>query len=404
MSENSVITKTEYLSGFQYKGSMLQFFPHAEGYVNVVDNHGVNSYNYVFNYTDHLGNIRLSYGVDPDTQSIKILEENHYYAFGLKHTNYNSDKLLYQKGTSGGVVLKGETPTVESPYKYKYNGKELQTELGLNLYDYGARNYDPALGRWMNIDPLAEKYHPVSQYVYTLNNPIFFIDPDGMRVKNGDEVRRKDAEENYNRWKKSLHGYAEFLGISADASRKEWKKAALAKNGEDEWERAKNFRNKVSNAKNELDKATKATEKSEEKINILKDEAPILFEMIDNLSIDIYISSKDYLPGNDGQNNTMFDETDPNNVTLTSLLVNHLGYIPNSTEIVIANYVSQGRTTLEVIKHEIGHADYIIRNIQSYYEWLKENKLLYNNHDGHKNDDPSGKRAVDFGKKNFKRN
>jgi len=41
--------------------------------------------------------------------------------------------------------------------EYKYNGKELQDELGLNMYDYGARNYDPALGRWMNIDPLAEK-------------------------------------------------------------------------------------------------------------------------------------------------------------------------------------------------------------------------------------------------------
>ncbi|HEX8577837.1 MAG TPA: RHS repeat-associated core domain-containing protein, partial [Flavobacterium sp.] len=53
-----------------------------------------------------------------------------YYPFGLKHNGYN-------------FVVNGYNLN-----KYKYNGKELQDELGLNLYDYGARNYDPALGRW----------------------------------------------------------------------------------------------------------------------------------------------------------------------------------------------------------------------------------------------------------------
>ncbi|KDN55708.1 RHS repeat-associated core domain-containing protein [Flavobacterium seoulense] len=153
------ITTTDYLGGYQYKDNDLKFFPTAEGYVE----HNASSYKYIYQYKDHLGNIRLSYD-----KNLVVQEENDYYPFGLKHTGY------------------GYGQVVNSDYKYKYNGKELQDEniggIQLNLYDYGARNYDPALGRWMNVDPLAEKYYNYSLYSYVGNMPTIAIDPDGKKI------------------------------------------------------------------------------------------------------------------------------------------------------------------------------------------------------------------------------
>ena len=128
----------------------------------------------VYNYTDHLGNVRVSYVNDNGTA--EIVEESNYYPFGLKHKGYNN--------TSN---------TQTNKYKYGYNGKEEQTELGLNWSDYGARNYDASLGRWMNMDPLSEKYLSLTPYNYVGNNPIIRIDPDGM-----DWYKDKDGGYHYN--------------------------------------------------------------------------------------------------------------------------------------------------------------------------------------------------------------
>jgi RHS repeat-associated protein len=80
--------------------------------------------------------------------------------------------------------------------KYKYNGKELQEELGLNVYDYGARMYDPAKGRWDVMDKLSELYSGISPYSYTLNNPVLFIDPDGNYVDDSWIYAKHDGKQN----------------------------------------------------------------------------------------------------------------------------------------------------------------------------------------------------------------
>jgi RHS repeat-associated protein len=103
----------------------------------------------------------------------EIVNNNDYYPFGMQHSN--------------NVALSGANSAAE---KIKYNGKELQEELGLGWYDYQARNYDPAIGRWFNTDLLAEKSRRWSPYTYCYNNPIIFVDPDGMW---GDVFGQKDG-------------------------------------------------------------------------------------------------------------------------------------------------------------------------------------------------------------------
>ncbi len=143
--------------------------------IDTVCNEGDWQYEYVIR--DHLGNTRLLFAdedgngsIDEDTE---ILAENHYYPFGME--------------------LKGEWEMRKKfDFDYSYNGKELISDLNLNLHDYGARYHDPVIARWTTIDPMMESYYPISSYSYVANNPLLFSDPDGQKIIIG----HKDADGN----------------------------------------------------------------------------------------------------------------------------------------------------------------------------------------------------------------
>ncbi|MCF2875875.1 RHS repeat-associated core domain-containing protein, partial [Tenacibaculum sp. Cn5-1] len=162
-------TTTEYAGNYMYENNVLQFFNHSEGYVKVgnVTSSAVEM-SYVYQYKDHLGNVRLSYTDSNNdgiiTPSTEIIEESNYYPFGLKH-----------KGYSGNVSSLGNSVA----QKFGYNGKELNEELGIQWHDFGARNYDATLGRWMNLDAKAELYFNSTPYSYVRNSPVMRIDPNG---------------------------------------------------------------------------------------------------------------------------------------------------------------------------------------------------------------------------------
>ncbi|WP_241615187.1 RHS repeat-associated core domain-containing protein [Rhizobium sp. SSA_523] len=138
------------------KNRNLQFFPTSEGFYDYQKNQ------YIYQYKDHLGNTRVSFGRN-SAGALEITDANDYYPFGMNHLK--TGNTLFGAGT----------------YKnYKYNGKELQ-ETG--MYDYGARFYMPDIGRWGVEDELAEKSRRFSPYTYALDNPIMFVDPDGREAE-----------------------------------------------------------------------------------------------------------------------------------------------------------------------------------------------------------------------------
>jgi len=180
---------TDYIKGIVYQNGALSFIQTEEG--RAVPNGGRFAYEY--DLKDHLGDVRITFQKGNSLTNPQLIQEDQYYAFGLRDT-------IYSFGSNN---------------RYLYNGKEQQTDLR-NFYDYGARFYDPLVARFTSVDPLAEQMRRHSPYNYGFDNPLRFIDKDGMGPTdvhiNGPEQQKAFAE-----LQKSVAGQ---LNLTIDANGK----------------------------------------------------------------------------------------------------------------------------------------------------------------------------------------
>ena len=143
----STTTTTDYCGNVIYENGVQKLLLTEEGYITLSDS------KYHYYLKDHQGNNRVVI-----SQSGTVEETSHYYPFG------------------------GVFASAGNVQPYKYNGKELDSKKGLNWYDYGARHYDAALGRFTTNDRFAEKYYSMSPYQYGANNPVNNIDVNGDTI------------------------------------------------------------------------------------------------------------------------------------------------------------------------------------------------------------------------------
>ncbi|MBV7269213.1 hypothetical protein KCG49_08435 [Winogradskyella sp. WHY3] len=188
------VSTTQYAGSFIYEdtgnGSQLKMFSTPEGYVEP----NVNDFRHVYQYKDIWNNVRITYADDNNDGSVdasEIRREQNYYPFGLKHKGYNN-------------VINGTENNHDT-----YQGQEISKELGYNMLEFRYRHYDPAICRFVTIDPLAEDYTYNSIYAFQENKLGMGIELEGAELLGHDiaiYIATKASE-----WKSKVSGHQNNL-------------------------------------------------------------------------------------------------------------------------------------------------------------------------------------------------
>lgn len=161
---------------------ILSFVPTSEGFYDY------ENLRYIYQYKDHLGNVRVSYV--KDGTSLKVMDTNEYYPFGMSFIK-------------GDLFSDSVYDPLAIPYNYKYQGQEIQ-ETG--FYSFKWRNYMPDVGRFFNVDPLAEKYDEYTPYQFSSNQPVHGREIEGL--ENANDLNKRFSPQQRAIFDKKVQAYA----------------------------------------------------------------------------------------------------------------------------------------------------------------------------------------------------